>query len=116
MNALEQLSNFVSRYMAVFVVVIAGIALFQPWTFLWSVPWITILLGIVMFGMGMTLRFADFKLVLQRPRDVFIGTVAQFGIMPLLAWVLAQAFSLPPELAAGVILVGTCPGGTSSTS
>ena len=114
MNALEQLSNFVSRYMAVFVVVIAGIALFQPWTFLWSVPWITILLGIVMFGMGMTLRFADFKLVLQRPRDVFIGTVAQFGIMPFLAWVLAQAFSLPPELAAGVILVGTCPGGTSS--
>ena len=67
-----------------------------------------------MFGMGMTLRFADFKLVLQRPRDVFIGTVAQFGIMPFLAWVLAQAFSLPPELAAGVILVGTCPGGTSS--
>lgn len=58
MNALEQLSNFVSRYMAVFVVVIAGIALFQPWTFLWSVPWITILLGIVMFGMGMTLRHA----------------------------------------------------------
>ena len=41
MNALEQLSNFVSRYMAIFVVVIAGIALFQPWTFLWSVPWIT---------------------------------------------------------------------------
>ena len=49
MNALEQLSNFVSRYMAVFVVVIAGIALFQPWTFLWSVPGITILLGSVMF-------------------------------------------------------------------
>ena len=67
-----------------------------------------------MFGMGMTLRFEDFKLVLQRPRDVFIGTVAQFGIMPLLAWGLAHAFSLPPELAAGVILVGTCPGGTSS--
>ena len=114
MQTFEQLSNFVSRYMAFFVILIAGIALVQPWTFLWAVPWITILLGIVMFGMGMTLRFADFKLVLQRPRDVFIGTVAQFGIMPLLAWCLAHAFSLPPELAAGVILVGTCPGGTSS--
>ena len=114
MQALEQLSNIVSRYMALFVILIAGVSLFQPWTFIWTVPWITILLGIVMFGMGMTLRFEDFKLVLQRPRDVFIGTVAQFGIMPLLAWGLAHLFSLPPELAAGVILVGTCPGGTSS--
>ena len=103
MQTLEQLSNFVSRYMALFVILIAGISLFQPWTFIWTVPWITILLGVVMFGMGMTLRFTDFKLVLQRPRDVFIGTVAQLGIMPLLAWALAHAFALPPELAAGVI-------------
>lgn len=114
MQILEQISNFVSRYMAVFVILIAGISLVQPWTFLWTVPFITILLGIVMFGMGMTLRFEDFKLVLQRPKDVLIGTLAQFGIMPFLAWALAHAFSLPPELAAGVILVGTCPGGTSS--
>jgi len=114
MQILEQISNFVSRYMAAFVILIAGISLVQPWTFLWTVPFITILLGIVMFGMGMTLRFEDFKLVLQRPKDVLIGTIAQFGIMPFLAWALAHAFSLPPELAAGVILVGTCPGGTSS--
>jgi BASS family bile acid:Na+ symporter len=67
-----------------------------------------------MFGMGMTLKLADFKLVFQRPRDVFIGALAQFTIMPLLAYFLATAFGLPPELAAGVILVGTCPGGTSS--
>ena len=114
MQLLEQISNFVSRYMAVFVIAIAAISLFQPWTFLWTVPYITILLGVVMFGMGMTLRFEDFRLVLERPKDVLIGTIAQFGIMPLLAWLLAHAFSLPPELAAGVILVGTCPGGTSS--
>ncbi|MBF1682645.1 MAG: bile acid:sodium symporter family protein [Selenomonas artemidis] len=114
MQLLERISNFVSRFMAVFVIAIAAVALFQPWTFLWTVPYITILLGIVMFGMGMTLRFEDFRLVLERPKDVLIGTVAQFGIMPLLAWILAHAFSLPPELAAGVILVGTCPGGTSS--
>lgn len=86
MQLLEQISNFVSRFMAVFVIAIAAVALFQPWTFLWTVPYITILLGIVMFGMGMTLRFEDFRLVLERPKDVLIGTVAQFGIMPLLAW------------------------------
>ena len=55
MRFLEKLSAFVSKYMAVFVIVIAACALFQPWTFKWAAPKITILLGIVMFGMGMTL-------------------------------------------------------------
>ncbi len=114
MKQLEKLSGFISKYMAVFVILIAAIALFQPWTFKWAAPKITILLGIVMFGMGMTLRLKDFQLVFQRPRDVFIGALAQFTIMPGLAWLLAKGFGLPPELAAGVILVGTCPGGTSS--
>lgn len=114
MKQLEKLSGFISKYMAVFVILIAAIALFQPWTFKWAAPKITILLGIVMFGMGMTLRLKDFQLVFQRPRDVFIGALAQFTIMPGIAWLLAKGFGLPPELAAGVILVGTCPGGTSS--
>ena len=114
MKQLEKLSGFISKYMAVFVILIAAIALFQPWTFKWAAPKITILLGIVMFGMGMTLRLKDFQLVFQRPRDVFIGALAQFTIMPGVAWLLAKGFGLPPELAAGVILVGTCPGGTSS--
>ena len=116
MQLLEQISNFVSRFMAVFVIAIAAVALFQPWTFLWTVPYITILLGIVMFGMGMTLRFEDFRLVLERPKDVLIGTVAQFGIMPLLAWILAHTFSLPPELAAGVILSAPVPAAPRPTS
>ena len=114
MQALEQLSNFVSRYMAFFVILIAGISLFQPWTFLWAVPWITILLGIVMFGMGMTIEFKDFRHLVRHPWDVGIGVLAQFTIMPLVAYLLAQAFSLPPDLAVGVILVGACPGGTAS--
>ena len=100
--------------MALFVIIVATIALFMPWTFKWSAQYVTYLLGIVMFGMGMTLRFEDFKLVFKRPKDVFIGALAQFTIMPALAWILATAFQLPPELAVGVILVGTCPGGTSS--
>ncbi|MCI6159315.1 MAG: bile acid:sodium symporter family protein [Selenomonadaceae bacterium] len=114
MRFLEKLSGFVSKYMAVFVILIAAIALFQPWTFKWAAPQIAILLGVVMFGMGTTLRLRDFRLVFQRPKDVFVGALAQFTIMPGLAWLLAKGFGLPPELAAGVILVGTCPGGTSS--
>ena len=114
MKALEALSNLISKYMAAFVIIVAAVALFMPWTFKWAAGYVTYLLGIVMFGMGMTLRFEDFKLVFQRPKDVLVGAVAQFTIMPGLAWLLATLFQLPPELAVGVILVGTCPGGTSS--
>ena len=114
MQYLSKISDFVSKYMAPLVIIVAAIALFEPASFKWAAPKITILLGVVMFGMGMTLKLKDFKLVFQRPRDVFIGALAQFTIMPLLAWCLAKGFGLPPELAAGVILVGTCPGGTSS--
>ena len=56
MNSLEKLSGFVSKYMAVFVIVVAAIALFEPASFKWSASYITILLGVVMFGMGMTLK------------------------------------------------------------
>ena len=67
-----------------------------------------------MFGMGLTLKPDDFKVVFSRPKDVIIGCIAQFTIMPLLAFGLTKLFHLSPELAVGVILVGTCPGGTSS--
>lgn len=67
-----------------------------------------------MFGMGLTLRVSDFKIVFSHPKDVVIGCLAQFTIMPLLAFLLTKLFGLSPELAVGVILVGTCPGGTSS--
>lgn len=100
--------------MAVLAVIFAAVALVVPSAFKWVTPHITILLGVIMFGMGMTLRVEDFKEIFRRPRDVFIGLLAQFTIMPLLAWGLATIFRLPPELAAGMILVGTCPGGTAS--
>ena len=73
MRFLEKLSGFISKYMAVFVILVAAIALFQPWTFKWAAPQIAILLGIVMFGMGTTLRLRDFRLVFQRPKDVLVG-------------------------------------------
>ena len=67
-----------------------------------------------MFGMGLTLNLHDFKIVFSRPKDVIIGCLAQFTIMPLLAWGLARLFSLDESLALGVVLVGCCPGGTAS--
>ena len=75
---------------------------------------INYLLGVVMFGMGLTLNLQDFKIVFSRPRDVIIGCLAQFTVMPLLAWGLSRLFSLDEALALGVILVGCCPGGTAS--
>jgi BASS family bile acid:Na+ symporter len=75
---------------------------------------INYLLGVVMFGMGLTLNLQDFKIVFSRPKDVTIGCLAQFTIMPLLAWGLARLFSLDEALALGVVLVGCCPGGTAS--
>ena len=72
------------------------------------------LLGIIMFGMGMTLRAADFRVVFSRPKDVLIGCVAQFTVMPLLAWSLSRLFGLDEALTIGVVLVGCCPGGTAS--
>ena len=67
-----------------------------------------------MFGMGLTIRMNDFKVVFSRPKEVIIGAVAQYTIMPLAAWVLCKVMHLPADLALGVILVGCCPGGTAS--
>ncbi|WP_028393765.1 bile acid:sodium symporter family protein [Bacillus cihuensis] len=114
METLERISQFVGKTFAVWVLLFAAFAFFAPSGFTWIAPHITILLGIIMFGMGLTLSGNDFKEVFKRPKDVFIGVVGQFVIMPGLAFVLAKGLQLPPEIAVGVILVGCCPGGTSS--
>ena len=114
-KTLEKVSDFVGKYMAAIVIVVAALALLFPGTFsVVKTAWVNTLLGIVMFGMGLTLKPEDFKVVFSRPKDVIIGCIAQFTLMPFLAWALTQLFHLPTELAIGVILVGTCPGGTSS--
>ena len=114
MKALERFSEFVSKTFAIWVLLFAAFAFFVPSGFSWIAAYITILLGIVMFGMGLTITVADFKEVLTRPKDVAVGIVGQFLIMPSLAFLLVKIFNLPPEIAIGVILVGCCPGGTSS--
>ena len=101
--------------MAIIVLIVAAVSLFFPKTVSFiKTSYVNYLLMIVMFGMGLTLKLEDFKVVFTRPKDIIIGAIAQFTIMPLLAFLLSIAFKLPPELAVGVILVGTCPGGTSS--
>ena len=101
--------------MAWIVLVIAALALFLPGTCLWiQTNWINYLLMIVMFGMGLTMKLSDFAVVFSRPKDVIVGCLAQFIVMPLLAFILGKVFGLNHELLVGVILVGTCPGGTSS--
>ena len=115
MKFLEKLSDFFGKWMALIVIAVAALALFAPQTCLWvKTSWINWLLGIVMFGMGLTLKMSDFKVVFSRPKDIIIGFIAQFTLMPLIAFLLTKAFNLPTEIAVGVILVGTCPGGTSS--
>jgi BASS family bile acid:Na+ symporter len=114
MQAIARLSRFVGNTFAIWVLLFAILAFYFPDHYRWLGAYIVPLLGIIMFGMGLTLSRQDFAEVFVRPGRVAIGVVGQFIIMPALAWFLTYAFSLPPELAIGVILVGCCPGGTSS--
>jgi BASS family bile acid:Na+ symporter len=112
---MKKLCDYISRYMGVMVLVVAAVALFWPASFLCIDTWaINPMLGVIMFGMGLTLSPDDFRIVFSRPKDIVIGCLAQFTVMPLLALGLSWAFALPKELALGVILVGCCPGGTAS--
>jgi len=112
---MKAICDFISKWMALLVLLVAGLALLKPDTFAFIDTWyINPILGLIMFGMGLTLSLQDFRIVFSNPKDVLTGCLAQFTVMPLLAWLLAKAFALPDELALGVMLVGCCPGGTSS--
>ena len=112
---MKKLCHYISEYMGVLVLVAALLALMFPSVLQQIRPTvINPLLGVIMFGMGLTLNLKDFKIVFSRPKDVIIGCLAQFTIMPLLAWGLSKAFQLDEALALGVVLVGCCPGGTAS--
>ncbi len=114
MSTFLRFTQFIQKTFALWVVLFAGIALIVPEAFVWLKAYIIWMLGIIMFGMGMTMTVDDFKGVLHSPKAVVIGVVAQFMLMPGLAYLLCQLFQLPPEIAIGVILVGCCPGGTAS--
>ena len=114
MKVLQSISAVAGKYFAVWVVLIALLAFFFPAAFLGFGSYITILLGVVMFGMGLTLKPVDFKIIFKSPLPVVIGVAAQFLIMPFAAFAIAYVLKLPPELAAGLVLLGCVPGGTAS--
>jgi BASS family bile acid:Na+ symporter len=114
MNAVEKVSNFVGRTFSLWVILFACLGFFAPNLFTGFKTSVSPLLGIVMFGMGLTLSAADFREVFRRPKDVAIGVIGHYLIMPSIAYLLAIGLNLPPEIAVGVILVGCCPSGTAS--
>lgn len=116
MIILQKISKLLAQYTSPFIILAAIIAFFFPTMFGWVQQGnnASIILGLIMLTMGCTLRTEDFRILLQRPIDIIIGSVAQYTIMPLIAWSLSQIFHLNPYMAAGIILVGCCPGGVSS--
>lgn len=117
---MKNVAKLISKYFGIIIILFMLMAFIEPGIFSWVTSQlfgqsvITLLLGIIMFGMGMTLNIEDFKIVLKRPLDILKGTLAQYTIMPLLALALSMMFGLEEALMVGVVLVGTCPGGTSS--
>ncbi|MED1563498.1 sodium transporter [Alkalihalobacillus alcalophilus ATCC 27647 = CGMCC 1.3604] len=114
MKLLEAISSFAGKYFVFLVIGASVLAFFVPEPFLPISSYVPILLGIIMFGMGMTLKPVDFKMVAKHPLPVVLGLIAQFTIMPLTAFAIAYLLNLPAELAAGLVLLGSVPGGTSS--
>lgn len=114
MNTFASLSRLVGKTFALWAALFGAAGFLFPELFKWVLPQVPYLLGIIMFGMGLTLTAADFKILATQPKAVLVGIVAQFAIMPATAWLLVKLFALPPEIAIGVILVGCCPGGTAS--
>ena len=111
----QKISGFLSSKTSVFIIIIAFIAYFFPDIFMWvKGDSQTVVLGIIMLTMGMTLSPEDFKILLKRPLDIGIGTFAQYFFMPIIAISLVHLLHLPKEIAIGLILVGCCPGGVSS--
>lgn len=111
---LSKVSKFATNTFLVWMLIAAVIGFIFPMQLSTLSSWVPYLLGIVMLGMGLTIDPKDFKIIFQAPRSVIIGVVLQYTIMPLSAFLIVKLFHLPPEIAIGVILVGCCPGGTSS--
>lgn len=99
MAFLASVSQFLGKTFALWVLVFAGLAYISPDSFKFFAPYISPspLLGIIMFGIGLTPKASDFSEVFRRPMAVAIGTLGQFTIMPILAWLLCLVFNLPPD-------------------
>ena len=117
---MKKFFELLSKYFGVMAVVFLLLGLFTSDKWLWvmgnvkGVSVMSLMLGVIMFGMGTTSDYKDFLGIFKRPKDVFLGALAQYTIMPFLAFALAKLFQLDDGLTAGLVLLGTCPGGTTS--
>src|SRR5699024_72275 len=107
MNFVTTLSQFAEKTFALWVIVFGFLAFMISSGFIWIEPFISILLGIIMFSIGMTLTLGDIKEIGKQPISMIIGVVLQFTVMPLIAYGLAKSLSLPPKFEVGVFLVGS---------
>lgn len=111
---MRSIFKLIPHYFVIWVILAALAAFIAPHYFIWFKPFIVPALGIVMFGMGITLTPSDFRRILHQPKAVAVGVAAQFLFMPALGAIMARLFHLPDALCVGMILVGACPGGTAS--
>ena len=114
MKKIGKAASFLTRYISIIILIFSAFAFWKPEGFGWATNYTSIFLGVAMFGMGLTIRAEDFKIVFSRPKEILAGCLAQYTVMPLGAWLLSVLLGLEPDLAIGVILVGCCPGGTAS--
>lgn len=126
MKLLQKVSKFLSNYTSVVVIAIAIVTFLVPGLMTWVNQKLfadfagnkftsqSVIIGVIMFSMGLTLTTEDFKILAKRPLDILIGAAAQYFIMPFLAFTLTKVLNLPDAIALGLILVGCCPGGVSS--
>lgn len=115
MKILQAASRWLAANASAFIIGIAMLTFFVPQTFVWVRGTTqTVILGMIMLTMGLTLTTNDFRILARRPWDIFVGACAQFVIMPCVALLLVNVFRLEPALALGILLVGCCPGGVSS--
>ena len=126
MKKLQKLAKLMSDHTALVVIAFAVVTfIFPAWMSWVNHAWFTdfatnrftsqtFIIGVIMMSMGMSMTTNDFKILAQRPLDIFIGAAAQYCVMPFLAFALVHLLRLPSDLALGLILVGCCPGGVSS--
>lgn len=114
MSLFEKANATFTKYLSWIVVLMAIMALTLPSLFTWVAAFLTYMLQFIMFTMGLTMKPSDFSEVMKKPWRVCLVVLAQYVFMPFFAFVLSWLFQLPPEIALGLILVGSVPGGTSS--
>lgn len=114
MKKIGQIASFLTKYISIIILLCSALAFWKPESISWATSYTSVFLGVAMFGMGLTIKAEDFKVVFSKPKEILVGCLAQYTVMPLAAWVLCRLLNLPADLAIGVILVGCCPGGTAS--